>query len=511
MSQPACRRLLWWGKAALEESNSQVMMKLQTPSQQPGATNMTNALIAVSSHKALLPTVLGQGVLRIPTAGKIRAGIMVLTKAAANNAKAKQIYERGVNAHLPFEDIEKEINAAVPELRNPLTPKNVPWFTVRPADFPNPEIARQIMEAFGEKHGDGERRLYKFPVVWPADAWQAVMPHELVAWGASEKKYWSEYSPDGQVRYCRCYAPVAKDQSGTRAIRVFGGRKTMLRTENNGVCNPENCAEYQNRQCNLSGRFVFYIPGIKSIDAIELHTNSFYAMNAAIQKFQTIAFMRGGRISGFLDGNQTPFYITKKLMNVPHIDSEGKAVRVKHWIIEMQAPVDVSALLRGKDDEETAIVNAGRAAQILETGGQVYDTNGQVSEEPGNGHDSPGRTFDNALAAENATERVAEADVTVAATKAAQEPQTAQTATAGANTRTSARFEVVPNVEDILTLAETLGIERVRFDKYSVKKWGAGWKGNANGRTRVMRDVESYRDNPEGLSNKVSAELDVFA
>ena len=104
-------------------------------------------------------------------------------------------------------------------------------------------------------------------------------------------------------------------------------------------------------------------------------------------------------------------------MNVPHIDSEGKAVRVKHWIIEMQARVDVSALLRGKDDEATAIVNAGRAAQILESAGQVYETNGQVS-------------------------------------------------------RTLANIEIVPNVED--KLAETLGIERVRFDKYSVKKWGAG-------------------------------------
>ena len=33
-------------------------------------------------------------------------------------------------------------------------------------------------------------------------------------------------------------------------------------------------------------------------------------MNGAIQKFQTISFMRGGRISGFLDGKHTPFYIT---------------------------------------------------------------------------------------------------------------------------------------------------------------------------------------------------------
>src|SRR6202521_768261 len=124
---------------------------------------MTNAVIAVNSSKAPLPTVLGQGALRIPTAGKIRAGIMVLTKAAAGNAKAKEIYERGAKANLPFEDIEKEINAAVPELRNPLTPKNVPWFTVRPADFPNSEIARHIMEGFGDQRGDSELHLYTFP------------------------------------------------------------------------------------------------------------------------------------------------------------------------------------------------------------------------------------------------------------------------------------------------------------------------------------------------------------
>ena len=72
-----------------------------------------------------------------------------------------------------------------------------------------------------------------------------------------------------------------------RAIRIFGGRKTMLRQDNGGVCDPEPCREYQNRQCNLSGRFIFFIPGINSISAFELHTNSFYAMNAAIQKFET--------------------------------------------------------------------------------------------------------------------------------------------------------------------------------------------------------------------------------
>ena len=42
------------------------------------------------------------------------------------------------------------------------------------------------MEAFGEDRGDGVTRLYRFPVVFPADAWQNVMPHEMVTWTASQ-------------------------------------------------------------------------------------------------------------------------------------------------------------------------------------------------------------------------------------------------------------------------------------------------------------------------------------
>src|SRR5437660_12373963 len=79
-------------------------------------------------------------------------------------------------------------------------------------------------------------------------------------------------------------------------------------------------------------------------------------MNAAIQKFETIAFMRGGRISGFLDAKKTSFFITKRLMEVPHIDEERRAVRVAHWIIKLEAPIDVTAATgvrrgRHRDDQ----------------------------------------------------------------------------------------------------------------------------------------------------------------
>src|SRR2546430_10781954 len=339
---------------------------MRAVSRSPRSLDMTNAVVTINGAQPALPTLLGQGPVRIPAGGKIRAGIKVLTKKAAEHPKAKEIYERGVAADHSFEEIERAISEAVPELKTPLIPKNVPWFTVRPDDFPKPETDRQILAGYGEGRGDGTKRLYRFPVVFPADIWQAVMPHELVAWGANEKKFWSVYAPDGRVRYCKCYAPVPMDSTGKRAIRIFGGRKTTLRQENGGLCDPELCREYQNRQCNLSGRFIFFIPGIKSIGAFELHTNSFYAMNAAIQRFETIAFMRGGCISGFLDAKKTSFFITKKLMEVPHIDEEGRAVRVSHWIIELEAPIDVTALLRANEEDETAIVNANQAAGMLE-------------------------------------------------------------------------------------------------------------------------------------------------
>lgn len=299
---------------------------------------MAQAIVTVQGEPGSLPTLLGQAPARIPTGGKIRPGIMVLTRKAAEQPEAKAIYTQGVAEGRSFEAIEKALAQALPQLKSPLVPRNVPWFTVRGSDFPNPEIAREILDTYGEDRGQGHR-LYRFPVVFPSDHWQTVMPHELAAWSAHEKRFWSQYSPDGQVRHCMRHAPVPVDDTGRRTIRVFGGRKTMPREENGGICDPESCPEYQARQCNLTGRFLFFIPGIRSISALELPTTSFYAMSAAIQRFQAIAQMRGGRISGFLGRDRTTFFLTKVLKEVPHIDEQGRAVRVPQWIIELEAPV----------------------------------------------------------------------------------------------------------------------------------------------------------------------------
>ena len=119
----------------------------------PNAQGM--GLVPAASGAVAIPTLLGRSAMRIPVGGRIRAGIKVLTRRAAESARAREVYEAGVAEGRGFEAIERELAAVLPDLKNPLTPKNVPYFTVRGEDFPNPELARQIMDLYAEDRGDG--------------------------------------------------------------------------------------------------------------------------------------------------------------------------------------------------------------------------------------------------------------------------------------------------------------------------------------------------------------------
>lgn len=504
----------------------------------PATASLAQISTALSTSQSAprAPSVLDQVPARIPTAGRIRAGIKVLTKAAAAIAQAQSIYDQGVQEGRSFDFIEEALAKALPDLRNPLVPKNMPWFTVRGGDFSHPDLARQILESYGEDRGDGERRLYRFPVVFPSDSWQAVMPHELVAWGSSERKFWSEYSADGSQRYCKCHAAVPKDKgdkSGTRAIRIFGGRKAVLREDNGGLCEPEACPQYQARQCNLTGRFVFFIPGIRSLAAFDLPTNSFYAMNAALQTFRTIAFMRGGRISGFLDASKTPFYISKRLMEVPHIDAEGRAVRVKQWIIELEAPVDVTALLRADEDE--MIGNATIARSVLD-GSAVIDAeevsgaSGQkaprcISEfsdrpsmsAPSGEHTARFGALENdyrvaqSTSADGPDERPTRPAATSAERPARPSRHSASNGSSSAGSRHDVAVSDGPSVEQVLDAAQTSGVAHPDYEAYAAKRWGSGWRLNAAGRRRALEEISALSDEPQALAEKVRAELNVFS
>lgn len=466
---------------------------------------MTNALsIATNNGQLVAPSIINQAPPRIPIGGKIRPGIKVLTRHAEQNAKARALYEQGLTDGRSFDFIEEQIKAAVPDLKNPLVPKNTPYFSVRRGDFANERLADRILELYGEDKGDGVRRLYRFPVVFVSDHWEHVMPHALKCFGSSGLKYWSEYSADGQERFCMTYEAVPVDSEGRRAIRVFGGRQHVRREENAGRCDPLVCKEYQSKQCNLSGKFIFFIPGVSSLNPIEMPTNSFVAMSEANAVLENVRRMRGGRISGFLHGQQT-FWITKTLKEVPHIDDFGKPVRVKHFIITLEAEIDPTRLLRGRDDEEIRIAEAARAAEILGAG------------EPGGG--AAGSTkervvdvevLDGRAGVESVPQQVA--NVSARQDTVSPVPAAAQAPAGAARAMDPMRTGTSGLVADLHALLQEIGVPVDRFDAYMAKKHkGNGWKNNVTAVRKVITEVEGHRGDVKALLFKIDNELDTFA
>lgn len=302
----------------------------------------------------------------LPVGGKIRPGIKVLTPKASRDERAVRIYAAGTETGKDFDTIEAEIRAAAPGLGGPLMPTNTPYFTVWGRDFGMPEIARLILDKFGEDRGDGAgRQLYRFPVIFPADDPDMILPHALRCWGSGQLKYWSEYTPTGTLT-CRQYVPI-KVVDGKREFKPFGGRKTMPREENGGVCDPEQCREYQADECKLNGSMRFFIPGIPSIHAFELPTTSWYSLSNIRKTLENIARNRGGRVSGYLYADRT-FWIAKRLQPVSRITKEGKAVRELKWLIVLEGDVDMGALLLEHSAGQARLALADTTAAALNDG-----------------------------------------------------------------------------------------------------------------------------------------------
>lgn len=402
-------------------------------------------------------SVLAERPIRIPVGGKVRSGIKVLTSTAKTNTKAQPIYDAGVKAGKPWGVIEKELIQACGFEKSPLAPKNVPYFTVRRQDFVVPDSADHIMKLYGSEGAEGFR-LYRFPVVFPVDAWPAVMPHGLHCYTRSELVYWSEYGADGK-RYCYMRAPVAVDPRSKRILRQFGGRQVVLRAENEGLCIPKKCPEYQARKCNLDGSFLFYIPGVPGMSVVELPTKSFYSLDAARKKLEMVAHLRGGKISGTVDGKPI-FFITKKLDEVVMLDPEGKPKRVKQWLIVLEADIDMTSVF--KANELPALQAAGaQAVAALEAPAE-------------NAVDD-----DEELPADDENETTPPADILPPADGAK------------AQIMTERRY-----VSDDL---KALSIPIEKFSLYAVAKWGADWSRTLEGLTKAKAIIQHAADDPQTM------------
>lgn len=384
-------------------------------------------------------SVLGERSAQIPTCGTIRPGIKVLTKVGAELRGAQEIYDRGVAAGAKWSVIEAEIKKRCNVERSPMTPKNTPYFTVKRGDFSMPEIADRIMELYGEDRGEG-RHLYRFPVAFPVDAWQAVMPHSLQVFNRSERVYWSEYDPSG-VRVCKMHAPLQVDQRSKRVIRPYGGRPSILRPENDGRCEPENCKQFQAAECKLSGKLIFYVPGISGSGAIGLPLTSFYGMNGIRQQLELMLFVRG-RIAGLQEGSRPLFWVSKRREEVSRLNLETqKAEKTAHWIVCIEADIEMTKLM---EPATTMTLTAPAAIAALEGHALPPD-------EPGD---------------EDST---------------ATEPTTGMTL---GDVRDAVRAKV-----------GGFGLNlREEFTPYALSKFGAGWSSDFAVLSRVLDELDSVED-----------------
>jgi hypothetical protein len=338
-----------------------------------------NAVVSMTGSPAR--SLVEERAMRPPTIGRIRPGIKVLKQSIArDNERAAKIYRDMVEAGDSFETIAKTLESQC-RIRDALVPKNVPYFTCRRSDFTNPEVADEILRLYGEDRGDGVK-LYRFPALFAFNDWMQNVPNQMAAWGTTGRKFFSEYGNDG-TRYCKTYAKVERDPRAQRGKRHFGGRVVIFRQDDSipdGICDPEQCPQYQSRQCNLSAGFIFAVPDIKGLGLIELPTNSIYVLQKAYAAMQTVLLARG-KLTG------TRFWISKREFDITRINESGEPVRQKQMLTVLDADIDIGALLDGAEDPVPALDAANQAVALIETGGNVHpihgDTLGGIEAGPG--------------------------------------------------------------------------------------------------------------------------------
>lgn len=294
--------------------------------------------------------------------GRIRPGTKVL-KRSITDPKAKQIVERGIAAGVGYPAIDAALVKA--GFKYALVPKNEPFFSVWPGEFKNPETAHRILELYGEQRdGDTVKRLYDFPVVFPHSDPSKMVMTRMECYTAKGLKYHSEVTGSGEAL---CIAKDEVPKANGRAVRIYGGRKDKVR----GPCIPENCPEYQKRECNTRSRIAVMIPGATmAAEFVEIPTGSFYAVDDIESTLRYTAELCGGRIPVEVQmgwKNHPIFWMTKVREKVKHITDEGEAEVVPQLLAHLNCKADLAHLLSLADaiTEKHRALSAGFLPQSV--------------------------------------------------------------------------------------------------------------------------------------------------
>lgn len=280
--------------------------------------------------------------------GKIRAGTKAMSRKASENTVAAKIYQQVLEGRMSFKDAEKEISQKT-GIRNPFFPRNTREFHVHPWDMGigGAATSRKILDLYGEDDGSGQRKLYRFPIVFPevGPDVSAIIEGGLRVQGGGQNtpRYWSAFNEAGQQE-CRFLPPVQQSEMAQRrAGRPIRRpeRKPLVR----GLCNPEACAEFASGACRFVGKFRFYIPGIAGAGLFELSTGSTQAATDIYQRLTQALRATGGRAPNFTKDGRPVLWLTKERKTRAYFDEDGNEKTSEQWIPALDMEIEMPKVI----------------------------------------------------------------------------------------------------------------------------------------------------------------------
>ncbi len=430
------------------------------------------------------------------TVGKIRPGDKILKAAFAKNPKAVAIYEEEIRKGNLFDVMDKVLESA--GFKNALRPVNEPFFSIWRNDK-NPEVADRILEVYGERRdGDQVQRLYRFPVIFDTDTPDNIIHASMRCYNASGERYWSETTSTGRRVCMMRLDPKINPRTG-KAVRIDGGRKEVLRPDNNGECVPEDCPQFQSRECNTRYTMYFRVPGAADDPSslLEMETGSFYSAKAIREVLENTAQNMEGflpRILQYGEDGHYMFWFRKEKEMVSMLDEEGKQRKREQWLIRLDSKIETIKLIhRYKTlvygDKSNSAYNAlsrGRPVSNIERIHAITHAPAETLETYlGQGVREKETIPASDEAWDNRTLGTDERYVAVAS-----EAETTAKPSANLAEQSPERVMISNLRKTAVSLCNQIGVDATLFAAYATDKFGEGWGARADSLKLAIAELE---------------------
>ena len=307
-------------------------------------------------------------------AGVIRPGIMRLRKYPENQQKLfeqdSRLFAELVAEGLTWDEIEKRLGKLIitrngeQKEADKLAPMNVDYFTINKGDCVNPANADKIRELYADSDG----KVRSFPVWFTTNDWWNLIPHSLRCYGFSGLKHKSSFIPINEGGKMVGYEMVCESPSPVEpGKRIFGGRDWVRKP-----CIPEDCTDFQTKQCTFGGSIQCMIPGLKGMGVWIVPTTSWYSIKAVKNTLNLVWKATGGRIAHLLHEGETIFVLRKVRGKVSAIDKEGNASLKEQYLISLDVTVDPLELV--KEFSPPRIMGRGASALAAITDASFRET-----------------------------------------------------------------------------------------------------------------------------------------